>query len=206
MTIKPQLFYLLWPALGLWVILQRRWKLVFTSAALWLLTILILILINPNIFLQYFTSIQTYPYDQWATPTIGSYLRYFWLGVENFAIQYLPAAFGIGWIIMHYLRNRNNWIWREQLPILSLISILTTPYAWTYDQIIFLPAILTATLWLSTMINPFMLIAWSIYLVINLADLLLHTKLDEFWFLWLAPVYTLWYLIIYYVHKKKPPR
>ncbi len=147
-SLKPQLFYLLWPTLVLWVISQRRWKLLFTGAIIGLLVLITIFLINHQIFLQYFTAIQEYPYDQWATPTIGSYLRFFWLGVDKFWVQYLPACFAIGWLAFHYLKHKQTWVWRDQLPILSMVSLLTSPYAWTYDQIIILPAILVATHWL----------------------------------------------------------
>lgn len=201
---KPQLFYLLWPALGIWVISQRKWKLVFTGIVIGLITILVTLLVNNQVIFHYITAIQEYPYDQWATPTIGSYLRLFWLGVDKFWVQYLPACFGLGWLILHYLKNRENWVWRDQIPILILISLLTSPYAWTYDIIIILPAILIATSWLIRQNKPLKIAFWLAYTAINLGNLLLHIKLNDFWFLWLTPSYFLWYLGIRYWHRHLP--
>jgi hypothetical protein len=33
-------------------------------------------------------------------------------------------------------------------------------------------------------------------LLINILDLILHMKLDEFWFIWLAPALFIWYLAV----------
>ncbi len=201
-TLKPQLFYLLWPALGLWVIFQRRWKLVISGAIVWFTAILFLHMVNPQLWQQYFAAAQAYPYDQWATPTIGSYLRYFWLGLDKFWIQYLPACFGLTWSIFHFLRHRQHWIWHEHLPVLLFVSLLTSPYTWTYDQILIIPTVISAAFWLSRSVTPFVIAAWLGYLAINIADILLHTQLDEFWFLWLAPAYTLWYIAVKHWHQE----
>ena len=194
--LKPQLFYLLWPALGLWVIFQRRWKLVISGAIVWLSATILLHLVNPQLWRQYINAALAYPYDQWATPTIGSYLRYYWWGLDNFWIQYLPACFALTWTIVHVIKHRHHWVWHEQLPALLLVSLLSSPYAWTYDQVLILPAIIIAAFWLSRASTRFTIVAWLTYLVINLANVLLHTRLDDFWFLWLAPAYTFWYLAV----------
>jgi hypothetical protein len=195
-SLKPQLFYLLWPTLVLWVISQRRWKLFITGAIIGIMVLSTIFLINHQIFSQYITAIQEYPYDQWATPTIGSYLRFFWLGVDKFWVQYLPACFAILWLAFHYLKHKRTWVWRDQLPVLSLVSLLTSPYAWTYDQIIIVPTILVATHWLIGFNKTRIIAAIFVYIAINLGNLLLHTRYDEFWFIWLAPAYTLWYFIV----------
>jgi hypothetical protein len=200
---KPQLFYLLWPALGIWVISQRRWKLVFTGAAIGIIAVSATMLVNGQIFSQYITAIQEYPYDQWATPTIGSYLRLFWLGVDKFWVQYFPACLGLGWLVFHYWKNRENWVWRDQIPVMTLISLLTSPYAWTYDAIIILPAVLIVTSWLISQNKPIKITFWAVYLLLNLGNLLLHTQLSDFWFIWLAPSFSLWYLAVSYIHQRQ---
>ena len=200
--LKPQLFYLVWPALGLWIIIQRRWKLVLHGAIVLLAATLMLFLVNPHVWRQYISAAQAYPYEQWATPTIGSYLRYYWLGLDKFWVQYLPACFALTWVIAHSIKHRKHWEWLEQFPALLIVSLLSSPYAWTYDQVILLPAIIAAMVWLSQSSTPIKIGAWSAYLVINLAAVLLHTRLDDFWFLWLAPAYTIWYLFVKHVPQK----
>jgi len=176
------------------VITQRRWKILLAGLVIGLAAILATLLVNGQIYSQYFNAIQDYPYDQWATPTIGSYLRLFWLGVDKFWAQYLPALFGLGWLAVYYWKHRKNWIWRDQVPLLSIISLLTSPYAWTYDAVIILPAILFATSTLSRQNKTLSIVFWSAFLAINLCNLMLHTQLSDFWFLWLTPAYFLWFL------------
>jgi hypothetical protein len=38
--------------------------------------------------------------------------------------------------------------WLENIPILLLISFVTTFYAWTYDQVLLIPAIIQAAVWM----------------------------------------------------------
>ena len=198
---KPQLFYLLWPALGIWVLSKRKWHLLFSGLSVAAVAITATWMINQHVFSQYFTAIQEYPYDQWATPTIGAYLRYFWLGADMFWVQYIPACLGFVWLVFHYLKYRDHWHWTDQIPLMPLISYLTSPYAWTYDAVIILPAILSATHWLTTLNRAVNITFWLIFFLLNLANLLLHTQLSDFWFLWLAPSLVLWYLAIFYKYK-----
>jgi len=193
---KPQLFYLLWPALGLWAVTKRKWKLLIAGLSVGGAAILATLLLNKQVFSQYLDAIQEYPYDQWATPTIGAYLRFFWLGVDQFWVQYLPAFFGLGWLIFHYLKQREHWSWSDQIPVLSIVSLLTSPYAWTYDAIIILPAILAATDRLSGSSKAIRVTLWLIFGLINTANLLLHTQLSDFWFLWFTPAIAIWYLLV----------
>ena len=193
---KPQLFFLLWPALGFWAVTKRKWKLLIAGLSVGGAAILATLLLNKQVFSQYLNAIQEYPYDQWATPTIGAYLRFFWLGVDQFWVQYLPAFFGLGWLIFHYLKQREHWSWSDQIPVLSLVSFLTSPYAWTYDAIIILPAILAATDRLSGLSKAVRVTLWLIFVLINTANLLLHTQLSDFWFLWFTPAITIWYLLV----------
>lgn len=176
--IKPQIYNLLKPALILWVITQRKWKFLISAAVIGVMSILVIMLVNTQVFYQYFAALQDYPVDQWATPTIGSYLRLLWLGVDKFWVQYLPALFGLIWLFLHFWKRRRSW--REQIPLLSIVSLLTTPYAWTNDAIIILPAILVATSRLSNQNKTIKITLWSTYLAINLCNLLLPTHLNDF--------------------------
>jgi hypothetical protein len=196
-SIKPQLFYLIWPAMAFWVIHEHRWHLVITTCFVGIIFITATITINSQIFSNYYVALLEYPYDQWATPTIGSYLRFFWLGVDKFWVQYIPTLLGFVWLILHFCKNRMNWNWHDQIPILTIISLLTTPYAWTYDAIIILPAILVATSILIKQNKNINFIFWAIFFMINLTNLLLHSQMSDFWFLWLVPAYYLWYIIIH---------
>ncbi len=200
---KPQLFYLLWPAFGLWTITKRDWKLLISGSVVGSVAILATLLVNNQVFSHYFNALREYPYDQWATPTVGAYIRFFWLGVDKFWIQYLPACVGLGWFAFVYLKKGKLWRWSEQIPALTLVSYLTSPYAWTYDAIIILPSMLAATNRLNVLHKTIRTSMWIIFIVINIANLLLHTKLSDFWFVWLAPSFAVWCLAVYLLYQQR---
>lgn len=202
-TTKPQIVYIFGLAALIWVIQQRSWLIfVGTGVTTVLLTVLPMIF-NPSIIQQYLTAMQTYQTAEWATPTFGSYLRFFLFGTNAVWPQFLPVIIGILWFIFFWRKHALSWSWVERQPIMLLVSLLTAPYAWTYDYVILLPAVVQAAVWL---LNERKL--WSTYLLvgmfvgISLLDLVLHMKQSDFWFIWLAPAILIWYLLV----RKNSPR
>jgi hypothetical protein len=147
--------------------------------------------------------IQTYQISDWANPTIGSYLRYFWLGTDKFWPQFLPSVLGGVWFIFYWYRHHAAWNWKTDLPVILLVSQLTSPYSWTYDLVILVPAILVAVIWMTADWKRWLtLLLAVIFLCINTLDLLLHMKFDDFWFIWMVPTLFLWFLFIRWQYPK----
>jgi len=202
-SIKPQVVFLFWIALLFWIIQQRRWLIIISTSITILSLILIAMVYNPHIIQQYFGMLQTYQITEWATPTIGSYLRFFWLGTDKYWLQFLPSLLGGIWFIYYWYRNHESWNWVNVLPILLLVSLLTSSYSWTYDLVILIPAILLAVVWLASDWKRWStLLLVVIFLGINILDLILHRSLDEFWFIWMAPVLFIWFLVVRWQHQK----
>lgn len=195
-AIKPQLVFLFWPILLLWTILERRWKvLVGFGASLIGFSILALTL-RPGLINEYYSVlfVQTEAAD-WATPTLGGYLRLIF-GIHLFWLQFVPSVIGAGWVLWYWTRRHKNWNWDEQLPLLMMVSILTSAYAWTYDQVILIPAIIAViSMLIERKDKKALWLMLGALILINLADLFLHRSLDEFWFGWLAPAYGVWYWV-----------
>ena len=148
--IKPQVVFLFWIALLFWVIQQRRWLIPISTSITILSLTLIAMAFNPQIIKQYFGMLQTYQISDWAIPTIGSYLHFFWLGLAKFWLQFLPSILGGIWFIYYWYRHHESWNWSDELPIILLVSLLTSPYSWTYDLVILIPAILLAVIWMTS--------------------------------------------------------
>lgn len=205
-SVKPQVILLFWIVLLFWVIQQRRWVLlVSTSIGVVALT-LIAILLNPHILPQYLGMLQAYPLSDWANPTIGSYLRFFWLGMDKYWLQFLPAVLGVCWFIYHWSRHHATWNWKQELPLILFISLLTSPYCWTYDLLILLPGVIIVTAWMAADWKRWSTLLLSgLFLCISILDLLLHVRLDEFWFIWMAPALFIWYLLARWQYPQVPP-
>jgi hypothetical protein len=193
-ALKPQLLYLFWPAMLLWILHTRAWKFLIGGAAGFLSALLVSLAFNPELIHQYYLALTTYPPTDWATPTLGGYLRLLF-GIDQFWLQFIPPIFGLVWLGIFWQKSKQNWRWQQQIPALLWVSILTTPYAWTYDQVILLPAILLAVAQIHQKIpRKFSFLLWAGYGGINFLDLILHRYYDEFWFGWLAPALLLWYI------------
>ena len=195
-SIKPQAAYIFWIVLLFWVIYQRRWRILLGG----LLGISILtsctVIFNPQVITQYISSLRSYQITDWANPTIGAYLRYFIFGISKYWLQFIPPLLGLIWIIYHWYRNYRTWDWVSELPIILLISQITAPYIWTYDLVILFPVIIQAAVFMITDWKRWSAAFLAItYLAINILDLILHRNLSDFWFIWLAPSFLIWFLL-----------
>jgi hypothetical protein len=203
-SIKPQIIYLIWFAILFWVIKQHRWKILLSCIMSVIALTLIALLFNPLVITQYLAMLQNSYLSDLATPTIGAYLRFFWLGVDKFWLQFIPPVFGALWFIFYWLKNQNSWGWLDKLPILLLVSQVTAPYTYTYDQVILIPAIVLGVVRLiengkqrSTLILAIILI------IISVLDLMLHMKLNDFWFIWMAPALFVWFQAVEYFYRNR---
>lgn len=198
-TIKPQIAFLFCVAIFLWIIHQRRWKIMLSAVASILVLSLIAVVFNPKIVQQYWLMLQTYQISGWANPTLGAYLRFFWLGLDKFWVQFLPALIAGLILIIYWFIRRNSWDWLEELPLLLFFSQIASPYTWTYDQVILLPAVIQVSIWIVRDWKRWATLLLAIvFLGINALDLILHRSMNEFWFIWLAPAYLLWYILVYW--------
>jgi hypothetical protein len=162
---------------------------------------------NPHIIQQFFGMLQTYQIAEWANPTIGSYLRFFWFGTDKYWLQFLPTLCGGIWFIYYWYRNYKSWNWVNALPILLLVSLVTSSYSWTYDLVILIPAILLAVVWLASDWKRWStLLLVAIFLGINILDLFLHRSLDDFWFIWMAPALLIWFIVVRWQYPKLQDR
>jgi hypothetical protein len=191
-TIKPHLIYLFWPALLFWSIHRKNW-IVLISCTLTLLAAAILTsIINPGTFQFYLNNLRYHSPLMWATPTIGGYIRYFIVGVDQFWPQYVGPVLGLFFFIFYWIKERLTWSWPQNTPALVFASAVTSLYSWTYDQVVLLVAVIKA--WIQLI--PRGKSAWPLvafFFLIQLTNLILHRYLDEFWFIWFAPVMLLWY-------------
>jgi Glycosyltransferase family 87 len=203
MAIKPQLLYIVWLAILLWCWQKRMWMLLIVGGLILILEIAITSIFNPLVLTQYFQNMAEYPITEWATPTIGSYLRSLF-GLDKIWLQFLPTMLGAAWVIFHWYQRRNNWNWISEMPLLILVSLTTNPYSWTYDLALALPVIIYVSANMVTQSftlrgNTTFKIIIFLYITLNLLNLFLHTRYNEFWFGWFAPGL----LLIFLLYRKK---
>jgi len=195
-AIKPHLLYLFWVALLLWAVDGRRWTVLLGGGLAGLVATGIPLLFNSAVISQYIHTTINEPPLYWMTPTFGSLLRMLF-GQDKQWLQFVPTALGALWFLFYWRRQRHTWVWDEQMPLLLLVSLVTTSHRWTFDQVVLLPAVIQATVWLLHSRQRLAIgLATVIYLAINALPLLPIVPTGDFWRMWTAPALLLGYLLL----------
>lgn len=196
-SFKPQVAVLFWPALLVWLWRERRWPL-FRSTLLALVAFMAIPMVMvPEIVLQYGVFLLSHPPTEWVTPTFGSLLRLAF-GAEHFWLQFIPLVPGLLWLAWHLIRSRYAWDWHEQMPLLLLISFVTSPYVWPHDATVLLLPVLAVAARLRDM--PFeKVLQWAGGYVVILglvwaARLGMHSGMV--WFVGFAPALLALYCLV----------
>jgi hypothetical protein len=198
-SIKPHLLYLFWIALALWTIEKRQWQLMIGATVSGFIAATIPLLFSPSVYMDYVqlntTGTWPTPYD-WQTPTIGGAARLFF-GGNKVWLQFVPCFIGIVWLLFHWHRSKTKWDWSEQLPIVIVVSLATAPFAWSFDYVVLLPAIIQVASWLSRrqMLSHKSPIAVIYVIIMTLYILLFFLSPNDFWRFWLGPALLITYLI-----------
>jgi hypothetical protein len=144
---KPHIFALLWPILAIWIITRKKWWLLGGAAAALLLATSIALVFDPQILQHYRAMMHEQAIQNEFIPALSGMIRVLFFR-RFFWVQFVPLGLGFAWSAWYYWANRQSWDWPVHGPALLVVSLLTTPYAWMTDEVVLLPAILQAVLWL----------------------------------------------------------
>ena len=103
-AVKPQLAYLFWVALLLWILEGRRWSLLLAGVVAGSIAWGLASLPNPQVTIQYLHAVASEPPLYWKTTTLGALLRYS-LGWQKSWLQFLPSALGLAWFAFYWPRR-----------------------------------------------------------------------------------------------------
>jgi hypothetical protein len=194
LAIKPHLLYLVCISILVWSVRRRRWGILSGGAIVLFSATLTAVMFNPHVITQYLSAIRAGSPLVWMTPTFGSLLTKLF-GRERTWLAFLPMMAGLFWLGLYALRNRADWMWADRIPLLLLVSVVTAPFGWSYDQVVLIPVLLHAMIQLfATCRRLIMYSAIISYLAIDIAAFAFHARFNDFWLIWLAPVLLIWYL------------
>ena len=181
----------------LWGLRDRRLLVIGGLVAAILGGTLISMIFRPSILHDYINFLQTAPVTNWRVPTAGFWLRAIW-GQDLVIYQFAPLVFGLIWLLIYYWRRRAEWHWLHQISWISLVSLTTTPFAWSHDQVILIPALIEAVVLYNKHIRTtstkiLMLTAW---IILNVLLFLTHLSHDDSWFVWQTPLFLLFYAAV----------
>jgi hypothetical protein len=138
---KPHLLSLFWFALFFWVIVGKKRPVAVGFGAAFSGTIGLALLFDPSIFRHYRDMLHQASIGYEFIPALSGVLRLLFLR-RMFWAQFIPTVVGLVWAAWFFNRNRQHWDWRRHGPVLLVVSVLTTPYAWLTDEAVLLPAML----------------------------------------------------------------
>jgi hypothetical protein len=202
-AIKPHLLYLIWPALLLWAVTARRWRVPVGAALALIAATASALIANPHVLGQYAAATAADSPLVWATPNFGSLLRTIF-GFDRKWLQFVPLAPGVIWLAFYWRRHAADWRWPDHMPLLLLVSVTTAAFGWSFDLVVLLPAILVVTQRAlaagrdrsaerSRRNQRARLLALT-YIGFNAAAWALFSRASDFWQFWLAPALLVWYL------------
>jgi hypothetical protein len=197
-AVKPHLAYLFWIALLLWSVRERRWRVLTGGLAAGAALTGIALLFNPHVLSQYWHTFTQSPPAQYRSPTIGTVLRLAF-GEGQFRLQFLAMIPGLLWFAPHWWLNRRDWNWKEQLPLLLSVSVLTTAYGgWPFDLVLLLlPLLHAATLAMKSGRTAMIMFAAVLFAAINAVALTqLAMQVEYFWFIWITPAVLAAYVVV----------
>jgi hypothetical protein len=200
-SLKPNLIFLIWPALVLWLLKEKRWTVVLTAILSSLASLLLTMIFNPWVLFQYREAGSTISPLYWQTHTLASGLRLLF-GVQHYWLQFIPAALACIWFVFYWKRNSDNWQWLERMPVLTLGSLTLAFSAWDYDQLLLLPVLIQVAIWFMMEPRLFSIPAVFYWIANCLLFWLVAAQLDPFLTFWFSSAFLLIYLLAIHIKNR----
>ncbi len=190
-ALKPHLFLPLGVVLLTWVLVSRSYKIVAGAAIALAASCLAASLLDPSAWIDYLRMVRTYGIQKEYIPCLSIALR-FWLSPQATWLQYLPSVLGCAWALGYYWPRRHIWDWMRHGSPLMLVSIVTAPYCWLFDQALAIPALLHGAYGTRSRNLLAAFVLASLLIQIELAG---GVKVQSAFYLWTAPAWLAWYLL-----------
>lgn len=203
LAVKPHLLYLFWVALLLNTIRRRCWRPLAGAATAGLILSALPTIGMPEIWARYASLVSGQPpHELWISTTTGALLRQIF-GQSNQWLQFLPMLVGGLWLALYWRRHESHWRWPDRVPALLFMSLATTPYAWAFDQVLLIPPLVQACVWLgrdtgSARARTTVLIYFAVSCVLMI---LVLRRVGPLVYLWVLPA---WYVTYCLANREIP--
>lgn len=135
-TIKPHLLTLTYLYLILILLNSKNYRFLSAFMLTFILSCIIPSILNSNIY-HFFLQSNPIPM-QWKNPTIGVWLLLIF-GQEHIWLRFLPLVVGVLSLILWFVLTKQKYLSKNILYITLPVSLMISPYLWTYDFILLLP-------------------------------------------------------------------
>ena len=189
-TLKPHLFLPFALILLVWIVVERRFRILAGGIAAMAVGSMIMALVDPAAWPQYVHYMRTSGITHEFTANLGDLLRdsihpsWDW-------IAFVPAIAGCLWALAWYWHRRRRWDWIEHGSLLMLVSLVVAPFGWIFDQSLAIPAILFAV---TRAPSRAALATLAVLYVAVEVQLFSSIRMASHAYLWTAPAWLIWYL------------
>ncbi len=190
-ALKPHLFLALGVVLLAWVAVSGCYRVLAGAAAALAASCAAAWWIDPAAWADYARMMRTYGIEREFIPCWSVVLR-LWVRPEATVLQYLLPAIGCGWALAYFWKRRHGWDWVRDGGLLIVVSILTAPYCWVFDQAVAIPALLQGAYRCRSRTLLVFLALASVAIEVGLVG---GVKLPSPLYLWTAPVWLAWFLL-----------
>ncbi|MGC8549014.1 MAG: glycosyltransferase family 87 protein [Acidobacteriaceae bacterium] len=190
--LKPHLLVLFWVVLVLEMWRRREWRLVAGGVFGMLVANAVALVFDPRVWQDYLKAMKAEQLGAVYCPNVSDSLRLL-IAPNAVWMEALPTVAGIAVAVWYWRRWRGRWDWWRQGAMLIALSVLTAPYAWPFDQVLFLPAMMSTLAAVPK--RAFYLLGAA-----NLAALAIyirHPFLETPVYVWMAPVWMAWCIYAY---------
>lgn len=141
--LKPHIFAVFLLVVVLWAVRESRWRVPAGLLCGFAITNMVALALRPSIWSDYQFMLRESRLDEEFLPTLSMLLR---LAIHRdwIWLQFVPLVVGCIWAIWFYRQHRQQWSWLREGSAVMLVSALVSPYSWLSDEVVLLPAMLTA--------------------------------------------------------------
>jgi hypothetical protein len=190
-ALKPHLFLAFGVVLLAWIIVSGSYKILLGAAGSLAASSALTWIIDPTAWADYAHMMRTYGIEKEFIPCWSVVLR-LWVRPQATGLQYLLPILGCAWALAYFWKRRRSWDWLKDGGLLTLVSILSAPYCWLFDQAVAIPALLDGAYRTRSRILLALLAAASFLIDVGLVA---GVKLPSALYLWTAPMWLAWYLL-----------
>jgi len=201
--LKPHLLWLVLLLLGWDIVRHRRFRLLLGLLSGTAVLLAVPLLLQPAVLQEYVSAIRAFPMLASYAPNFGGLLRMAF-GDQHHWLQFAPCLPGFAFLIYAVARHQESH-WEHSFALLALVSFITSPYGWSYDEVVLLPAFLQIA---GRMREQPLWLRWTglgIYLTANAAVLLVSLwRPHDAYLLWTSPMWLLLYCVGLSVTRQDP--
>jgi hypothetical protein len=199
-ALKPHLFLSFGAVLLAWIVVSRSYKLLAGAAVAMAASCGAVYSIAPSAWAQYSQMMRTSGIEKEFIPCMGVLLR-LWISPQTMWLQYLLPALGCVWALSYFRSHRQTWDWMKHGSLVMLVSMVSAPYCWLFDQVLAIPALLQA----AYRTRPRTVLAILAFASVAVeVELVCNVNLPSIHYLWTAPAWLAWYIVACATGGKNP--